>query len=46
MGAVEVDYDAVRELRDIWHREDFGEHTETETFHSQAREVAERADVV
>jgi ribosomal protein S18 acetylase RimI-like enzyme len=41
----EVDYDAVRELRDIWHREDFGEHTETETFHKQAREVAELADV-
>jgi hypothetical protein len=42
---LEVDYDAVRELRDIWHREDFGEHTETETFHAQAREVAELADV-
>jgi len=42
---VEVDYDAVRELRDMWHREDFGEHTETETFHAQAREVAELADV-
>jgi GNAT superfamily N-acetyltransferase len=42
---VEVDYDVVRELRDIWHREDFGEHTETETFHAQAREVAELADV-
>src|SRR5436305_10378935 len=42
---VEVDYDALRELRDIWHREDFGEHTETETFHAQAREVAELADV-
>jgi GNAT superfamily N-acetyltransferase len=42
---VEVDYDAVRELRDIWHREDFGEHTETEAFHAQAREVAELADV-
>ena len=42
---VEVYYDAVRELRDIWHREDFGEHTETETFHAQAREVAELADV-
>jgi ribosomal protein S18 acetylase RimI-like enzyme len=42
---VEVDYDAVRELRDIWHREDFGEHRETKTFNSQAREVAELADV-
>lgn len=42
---VEVDYDAVRELRDIWHREDFGDHTETEAFHAQAREVAELADV-
>lgn len=42
---VEVDYDAVGELRDIWHREDFGEHTETKTFHAQAREVAELADV-
>lgn len=41
----ELDYDAVRELRDIWHREDFGEHTETETFHNQAREVAELAHV-
>jgi GNAT superfamily N-acetyltransferase len=42
---VEVDFDAVRELRDIWHREDFGEHTETEAFYTQAREVAELADV-
>jgi len=42
---VEVDYDAVRELRDIWHHEDFGDHTETEAFHSQAREVAELAAV-
>lgn len=42
---VEVDYDDVRELRDIWHREDFGEHTETEQFHAQAREVAELAEV-
>jgi ribosomal protein S18 acetylase RimI-like enzyme len=42
---VEVDYDAVRELRDIWHREDFGDHAETEAFHAQAREVAELADV-
>jgi GNAT superfamily N-acetyltransferase len=44
-GLVEVDYDAVVELRDLWHREDFGEHTETENFHAQAREVAELADV-
>ena len=43
---VEVDYDAVRELRDIWHREDFGDHAETEAFHAQAREVAELADVL
>ena len=42
---VEVDYDVVRELRDIWHREDFGEHEETAAFHAQAREVAELADV-
>lgn len=42
---VEVDYDAVRELRDIWHREDFGDHTEPEAFHAQAREVADLADV-
>jgi GNAT superfamily N-acetyltransferase len=42
---VEVDYDAVRELRDIWHREDFGEHTESDAFHAQAREVAELANV-
>jgi len=42
---VEVDYDEVRELRDIWHREDFGDHTESETFHAQAREVAELAEV-
>jgi ribosomal protein S18 acetylase RimI-like enzyme len=42
---VEVDYDVVRELREIWHREDFGEHTQAESFHAQAREVAELADV-
>jgi ribosomal protein S18 acetylase RimI-like enzyme len=42
---VEVDYDAVRELRDIWHQEDFGDHVEPETFHAQARELAELADV-
>jgi GNAT superfamily N-acetyltransferase len=41
----EVDYDAVLELRDIWHREDFGDHTDTEAFHAQAREVAELAGV-
>jgi GNAT superfamily N-acetyltransferase len=41
----EVDYETVRELRDIWHREDFGDHTETEAFHAQAREVAELAGV-
>jgi ribosomal protein S18 acetylase RimI-like enzyme len=40
---VEVDYDAVRELRDLWHQEDFGEHAQAETFHAQAREVAELA---
>jgi len=38
---VEVDYATVRELRDIWHREDFGDHTKTEAFHAQARAVAE-----
>jgi GNAT superfamily N-acetyltransferase len=42
---VEVDYDTVNELRDVWHREDFGEHVETETFRAQAREVAQLADV-
>src|SRR5262249_30245728 len=42
---VRVDYDAVHELRDIWHPGDFGEHTEADTFHAQAREVAELADV-
>lgn len=45
---VEVDYDAVRELRDTWLREDFGDQMDTvagETFHAQAREVAELADV-
>ncbi len=42
---VEADYDAVRELRDLWHREDFGEHVETDEFHIQAREVAELAEV-
>jgi GNAT superfamily N-acetyltransferase len=42
---IEVDYDVVRELRDLWHREDFGEHTEAATFHAQAREVAELAEV-
>jgi GNAT superfamily N-acetyltransferase len=42
---VEVDYDTVRELRDLWHREDFGDHTEPEAFHAHAREVAELAGV-
>jgi ribosomal protein S18 acetylase RimI-like enzyme len=42
---IEVDYDEVRELRDIWHREDFGQHEQTEAFHAQARELAELADV-
>jgi GNAT superfamily N-acetyltransferase len=42
---VEVDYDAVVELRDIWHHEDFGDHIETENFQAQAREVAELASV-
>jgi hypothetical protein len=32
---VEVDYDEVRRLRDIWHREDFGEHEQTDAFHEQ-----------
>jgi GNAT superfamily N-acetyltransferase len=41
----EVDYDEVRELRDIWHREDFGEHASTDAFHGQAREIAELSDV-
>jgi GNAT superfamily N-acetyltransferase len=42
---VEVDYDAVLELRHLWHREDFGDDTEAETFQAQAREVAELAGV-
>lgn len=42
---VEVDYDAVLELRELWHREDFGDHTEAVSFHAQAREVAELAAV-
>ena len=42
---VEVDYDAVTELRGIWHREGFGEHGDTEMFRAQAREVARLADV-
>jgi GNAT superfamily N-acetyltransferase len=41
---VEVDYDVVGELRDLWYREDFGERIEAETFHAQAREVAELAE--
>jgi GNAT superfamily N-acetyltransferase len=40
---VEVDYDFVRELSDIWSREDFGDLGETDAFHAQAREVAELA---
>jgi ribosomal protein S18 acetylase RimI-like enzyme len=35
----------VRELRDIWHREDFGDHEQSEAFHAQARQVAELAGV-
>jgi GNAT superfamily N-acetyltransferase len=42
---VEVDYDVVNELRDIWHREDYGEHVDPEPFRAQARDVAELADV-
>jgi ribosomal protein S18 acetylase RimI-like enzyme len=42
---VEVDYDSVRELRDMWHREDFGDYTEADSYHAQAREVAELAGV-
>jgi hypothetical protein len=42
---VEVDYDVVRELRDIWFREDFGDLRATDAFHAQAREVAELAQV-
>jgi GNAT superfamily N-acetyltransferase len=42
---VEVDYDSVRELRDIWSREDFGDLGTTDAFHAQARDVAELADV-
>jgi ribosomal protein S18 acetylase RimI-like enzyme len=42
---VELDYDAVRELREAWHREDFGETNEMERFHAQAREIAELAHV-
>jgi GNAT superfamily N-acetyltransferase len=42
---VEVDYDAVNELRDIWHREDFGEYVDMDSFRVEAREVARLADV-
>jgi predicted GNAT family acetyltransferase len=42
---VEVDYDFVRELRDTWSREDFGDLGASDAFHAQAREVAELADV-
>jgi predicted GNAT family acetyltransferase len=41
----EVDYDVVRELRDFWFQEDFGELGSTDAFHTQAREVAELARV-
>ena len=41
----EVDYGAVRHLREAWHREDFDDGVITEAFYTQAREVAERADV-
>jgi ribosomal protein S18 acetylase RimI-like enzyme len=44
----EVEYDAVRGLRELWHDEDFGDrddHPFTEAFYSQAREVAGLADV-
>lgn len=41
----EVDHDEVRELRDIWHREDFGEHADTDASHAQPREVAQLAQV-
>lgn len=44
-GPVQVDYDRVRDLREIWHHEDFGDHTEPDSFHREAREVAELADV-
>lgn len=37
----EVPYDAVRDLRDAWHREDFPDQDPAE-YHSQAREVALR----
>jgi ribosomal protein S18 acetylase RimI-like enzyme len=42
---VEVDYDSVRELRDLWHREDFGEYPDADSYHAQSREVAELAGV-
>jgi ribosomal protein S18 acetylase RimI-like enzyme len=42
---VEVDYDVVGDLRDVWHREDFGDHVEPATFRAHAREVAELAAV-
>jgi GNAT superfamily N-acetyltransferase len=42
---IEIDYDAVHELREIWHREDFGENSDDAGFHAQAREVAALADV-
>jgi ribosomal protein S18 acetylase RimI-like enzyme len=42
---VEVDYDAVFELRKLWLTEDFGESFDISSFNTQAREVAELADV-
>jgi ribosomal protein S18 acetylase RimI-like enzyme len=41
----EVDYDDVRALRELWHREDFGQDLDGSAFHAQARAVAELADV-
>lgn len=42
---VEVDYNAVSELREIWLREDFAGGFDIASFDGQAREVAELADV-
>lgn len=42
---VEVDYDAVLELRQLWLGEDFGDSFDMASFNAQAREVAELADV-
>jgi len=41
----EVEYDAVRHLREEWHREDFGDRSFTEPFYMQAREVSRLAGV-